>query len=177
MNTTSLMQMQGQIHEAMIHLAAAQQALGEALSPLPFTDIQEPKLIRLTLVTDGGSRGNPGEGYGSYALFEGEGSEPTAIASKVFGQDMTNNEAEYEALLWGLERTHQYQVNWGMIPEIALTIRIDSALVRGQLQEGWKVNAPNLRERIRKARELLTNFASWEIKHIPRVEVEAVLGH
>ncbi|MCA1724786.1 MAG: hypothetical protein LC748_11165 [Thermomicrobia bacterium] len=46
-----------------------------------------------TIIFDGGARGNPGEGYGSYELRTGTHRE---IVRLTFGNNVTNNEAEYQ---------------------------------------------------------------------------------
>ena len=50
----------------------------------------------LILVFDGGSQGNPGAGYGSYAVFEG--TRPGQVTRLSFPDPMTNNEAEYQVV-------------------------------------------------------------------------------
>ncbi|MCA1668296.1 MAG: hypothetical protein LC793_13055 [Thermomicrobia bacterium] len=47
-----------------------------------------------TIIFDGGARGNPGEGYGSYELRTGTHRE---IVRLTFGNNVTNNEAEYQS--------------------------------------------------------------------------------
>lgn len=137
----------------------------------PNEPVDEPALVKITLWVDGGSKGNPGEGYGSYAIFEK--GELVTQETKVFGQNMTNNEAEYDALLLGLR-----QVHWSWNADtVALAVRTDSALVKGQTQDGWKINAPNLRSRCGKARQLLGCFASWQIIKVPKADMVAIVGH
>jgi len=154
---------------AMNELEALEQGGGAPHEDLPFTD----PLTELTLWCDGGSRGNPGEGYGSYAIIPTGGYAPVEQDTGVFGQGMTNNESEYAALLWGLK-----QLRKGLkVSQIGLTVKTDSALVQGQLQEGWAVNADNLRPMWIEAKALLASFASWRIEKVPRAEVVAVLGH
>lgn len=128
----------------------------------------------LTLIVDGGSKGNPGEGYGSYAIVDYEG-HVLENGTAGFGSNITNNESEYKALLLGLK---------GLLPsvrrcpsEVALTVETDSALIVGHLQGGWRVNALNLLPLIQEARKLLGQFSSWQIKKVPRDEIVAILGH
>src|SRR5205085_2715908 len=52
------------------------------------------------IVFDGGSLGNPGAGYGSFATFAG--SDPGQVRRLDFPGSMTNNEAEYHTLLAAL---------------------------------------------------------------------------
>jgi hypothetical protein len=54
-----------------------------------------------TVFFDGGSLGNPGKGYGSYEI---AGPDGTVAARQVqFGNDMTNNQAEFRAVIAALE--------------------------------------------------------------------------
>ena len=52
-----------------------------------------------TIIFDGGSRGNPGEGYGSYEL---RTRAERQIERLTFGDHVTNNEAEYRTLIAAL---------------------------------------------------------------------------
>ena len=57
---------------------------------------EEPSsnLMELEVVFDGGSRGNPGEGYGSFLVRSPGGRKPV-IRRLEFGGNYTNNQAEY----------------------------------------------------------------------------------
>src|SRR5919202_497396 len=64
-------------------------------------DTVRETLLPITLVFDGGSIGNPGRGYGSYQLtVRGKPEPPKRLE---FGEQYTNNEAEYDTLLRALE--------------------------------------------------------------------------
>lgn len=52
------------------------------------------------IVFDGGSLGNPGVGYGSYALLTRNGHR--AVQRLSLGEYVTNNEAEYDTLIAAL---------------------------------------------------------------------------
>ena len=129
---------------------------------------EESPVSHLTLWCDGGLRGpNPGSDlYGSYAYGE--------IKKTVdFGLTGTNNEAEYMALIAGLlsiAETHNPST-------IILTVKIDSDLVRHQVNGEWKVKAEHLRPLRDKARQKLNVFHSWRIHHVPRENVVTMLGH
>jgi len=144
---------------AYIRLADTLDALDEAV---------KTPLTELTLWCDGGLRGpNPGSDlYGSYAYGE--------IKKTVdFGLTGTNNEAEYMALIAGLlsiAETHNPST-------IILTVKIDSDLVRHQVNGEWKVKAEHLRPLRDKARQKLNVFHSWRIHHVPRENVVTMLGH
>ena len=126
--------------------------------------------MHIVMYTDGGtSGGNPGFGYGSYCfMLEGY---PPIYGKGNFGLNCTSNEAEYKALLLGLARVKEYST------EIELEIRLDSALLVGQLQRDWKVKASNLELLWSRAMYRLNEFDAWRIVKVPREEIEIVLGH
>ena len=121
---------------------------------------------KVELWVDGGSKGNPGWGYCSYAF--GDIQETHRL-----GDGFTSNEAEYWAVLRGMQGV----INSHDPKTIGLTIKTDSALVVGQLTEGWKIKAENLRPLIENAKHQLSQFASWRIEKAPRHDIEMVLGH
>jgi ribonuclease HI len=168
----------GRLRESIEATLAELNAIEIALSMGEgFQAMAESQPVKLILWVDGGSRGNPGEGYGSYAIFQEGEDAPIVGDSKVFGQDMTNNESEYMALVWGLEQELGYWATVGGASHIDLTVKTDSALVHGQLEKGWRVNADNLRPLWAKAQKLLGDFLDWRIEKVPRAEVETILGH
>jgi len=99
------------------------------------------KRTKWVLIFDGGSRGNPGPGYGSYALIKPTGSadlpelaEPSALSARSadvvrldFGARMTNNEAEYDTLIAALEDLIARITQAGRNPaEFSVEVRGDS---------------------------------------------------
>ena len=60
----------------------------------------------LRLVTDGASRGNPGHAGAGYVITDGDG-RPLAQHAECIGIT-TNNEAEYHALILGLEAVQAF---------------------------------------------------------------------
>ena len=114
----------------------------------------------MILYCDGASRGNPGPGaYGFVLLSENE---------IIFSQGarmgvVTNNVAEYEGLLKGLEKSLELGAT-----EIA--VRSDSQLLVRQLLGQYKVKAPHIIPLVEKAKRLLSRFKQVDISHIPREE-------
>jgi ribonuclease HI len=89
-----------------------------------------------TLRCDGGSRGNPGPGALGYALYDPAGSEIEAHGS--FLGTVTNNVAEYRALIAGLEAAHRHHVE-------RLRVCMDSELVVRQMTGEYRVKHPGLK--------------------------------
>lgn len=111
-----------------------------------------------TLYFDGASRGNPGPSGIGWVL-EAEG-RIVAEHGEQIGR-ATNNQAEWEALIAGIEAAQSHGLN-------ELDIRGDSELIVKQLRGEYDTNDPQLRECRARARELLTGLDSWSVTHVPR---------
>lgn len=111
-----------------------------------------------SLVFDGGSRGNPGPGYGSYQLTRvADGKQKTKRLE--FGTHVTNNVAEYRALIAGLEDVAAMVTAAGRSPsEYSVDIRGDSKLVVEQVNGRWKVRDAGLQPWHAKAQALFRSF-------------------
>jgi ribonuclease HI len=129
------------------------------------------------LVFDGGSIGNPGPGYGSYALIRTCDRDKRVVRLD-FGREMTNNEAEYETLIAGLNDLIQRLTEANRCPsEFSLEVRGDSSLVVNQVNGVWKAKDERMRVRRNQVRELLARFATSRLKLQPRQESLKMLGH
>jgi ribonuclease HI len=127
------------------------------------------------LVFDGGSHGNPGPGYGSYALARGE--ERPRIVRLEFGE-MTNNEAEYETLIAGLQGlAERIQAGNASPADASVEARGDSALVIHQINGTWKAKDDRMRALRNRGRKLLTLFKEHRLVLQGREESVRVLGH
>lgn len=116
-------------------------------------DSVTPVLVR----SDGGSRGNPGiAGIG----FEIIGEDKQFSAGAYIGE-VTNNIAEYHALIWALQNAQAMGARF-------IRVQADSQLVIRQLEGAYKVKAHNLKPLFDKAKALLAQFSSVELAHIPR---------
>jgi ribonuclease HI len=130
--------------------------------------------LHYTIVFDGGSLGNPGLGYGS---FEISGSSiATVTASELeFGRDMTNNQAEFHALIAALEQL--LAIVDGNAERSSLAIRGDSQLVINGLAGKWRIKNPGLQPLYQRASALLRQFASVDLAWHPRHESVRTFGH
>ena len=142
------------------------------MAPIPGQAPEQP----IVIIFDGGSRGNPGQGYGSYALrWPGM---PQQIVRLRFGDKVTNNEAEYDTLIAALEAALQRLQDSGAKPDSArLDIRGDSALVINQVLGAWECKEPRLQVRCDRVRFLLKRFGQWALAHHRREKSVDVLGH
>jgi ribonuclease HI len=142
------------------------------MAPLPGRAPERP----IVLIFDGGSKGNPGLGYGSYALqWPGQ---PQQLVQLQFGDGMTNNEAEYDTLIAALAALLKRLRAGGVDPQTArLDVRGDSQLVVNQVAGGWKCNEERLRNRRDRVQALLREFGDWRLTHHARENSVRVLGH
>ena len=120
-----------------------------------------PPPEHLLLYVDGASSGNPGP-CGSAALLKTPDGVTILERARAFGP-ATNNVAEYQAVILGLEMAADFKPR-------RLTIRSDSELLVRQLAGQYKVKAPHLKPMHRQALRLLEPFESVEIERIPRKE-------
>lgn len=117
--------------------------------------------MKVTLYTDGGSRGNPGPaGIGVYA-FEKESQKEWRYGE--FIGDTTNNEAEYRALCRGLEQCLDKGVQ-------ELEIYMDSELIVKQIRGIYRVKSEGLLPYYEKAKEMMSRFRIVSITHVPRAK-------
>jgi len=125
--------------------------------PAPEESMASPP--HLFLYVDGASSGNPGPAGVAAILKDAEGTTLLEKA-RAFGP-ATNNVAEYQAVILGLELA-------AILRPKVLTIYSDSELLVRQLAGQYKVEAPGLRPLYEQVRRLLAPFESVEIEHIPR---------
>jgi ribonuclease HI len=114
---------------------------------------------RLVVYTDGAARGNPGPA-GIGVVIEDDRGRVLKEVSRFVGRK-TNNQAEYIALIQGLEAAAEYQAD-------AVQVRSDSKLLVHQLRGEYKVKSPLLKPLRIKAWELLTRYKVVDIEHIER---------
>lgn len=113
----------------------------------------------LVIYTDGAARGNPGPaGAGAY-IQDAHG----AVVSEDYRYlgEATNNVAEYEALLLGLERAKELGARH-------LEMRADSQLVVRQVIGEYRVRNQALQRLHARVQQLASAFESVEYRHVPR---------
>jgi ribonuclease HI len=116
---------------------------------------------RYILYVDGASRGNPGEAAIGASLQTLEGREVARISERI--GPATNNQAEYHALVRGLELARRKRCHM-------LEVRADSELVVRQMSGEYKVKDPHLKVLFARAQLLISHFALFSVHHIPREE-------
>jgi ribonuclease HI len=117
-------------------------------------------MSRATLRTDGGARGNPGPAGAAFVLEDEWGR--IACGGRFLGE-ATNNVAEYEALVWGLENARAAHVD-------EILVLMDSELIVKQLLGAYKVKNAGLKPLFVKVMELRRAFSAFEVRHVRREE-------
>ncbi len=115
--------------------------------------------MKLIIHSDGGARGNPGPA-GIGAIVNGEDGQVVAEISQFIGH-ATNNQAEYQALLAGLEKAV-------ILGADTLDCFLDSELVVKQINREYKVKNKELAPLFLKVYNLTTKFKNIRFVHIPR---------
>jgi ribonuclease HI len=109
--------------------------------------------------SDGGARGNPGPGGAGIVLRSPDGE--IVCRGGAFLGTVTNNVAEYQALLWGMRAARAHGAH-------ALEVRADSELIVKQLRGEYRVKNEGLKPLFLEAQRLQRGFDSVTFLHVPR---------
>jgi len=121
---------------------------------------------KIIIYTDGGSRGNPGKA-GIGVVFCNEKEQVIKKYSEYLGDGLTNNDAEYSAIIFALKK---FKALFGKaIAEISdIEIKADSELVVKQLNGDYRLSEPKIQQFFIEIWNLKFDFKSVKFKHIPR---------
>ncbi len=128
----------------------------------------------MRIYTDGGSRGNPGPAASGAVIKElkgGKEGKVIATGSKFLGKD-TNNQAEYTAIIIGLEKAHKLGAK-------RVEVYMDSQLAERQLNGKYRVKDVGIAKRFLEVKNLLHHFDRVTFTHIRReknTEADAVVN-
>ncbi len=120
---------------------------------------------KIIIYTDGGSRGNPGVSGVGIVIFNEKG-HLIKKNSKNIGT-RTNNEAEYEAVVFGLQKVRQI-FGKEKAKHLEIEIRMDSELVARQLGGKYKIKEEKLMPLFIKVWNLKMDFEKVSFEEIPR---------
>jgi len=118
--------------------------------------------LRLTVYSDGASRGNPGISAIAFIIMTEDG-----ILLKRYSKYVgirTNNQAEYEALISALESASK-------LTDQEVTCFMDSELVVKQLNGEYQVRNPTLKTLWLRVQELKQSFQRITFKSVPRTDI------
>jgi len=125
-------------------------------------------MAKIILNTDGGSRGNPGPA-GAGAVITSEAGEVLKTASKFLGQT-TNNEAEYQGVLLGLDLVKKY-LGKDKVKTTEVEVRVDSELIARQLSGVYMIKEERLWPYFMAVWNLrVSEFKKLSFTEIPRAE-------
>ncbi|MEK7579883.1 MAG: ribonuclease HI family protein [Patescibacteria group bacterium] len=120
--------------------------------------------LKYIIYTDGGARGNPGPA-GIGVVING----PLEI--KKYGEyigQATNNEAEYQAVIFALKKLKQLIGKEKAKTEADLEVHLDSELLANQLNGEYKIKEEGLQKLFLEVWNLKQDFKSIGFKYIPR---------
>ena len=116
---------------------------------------------RCTVYADGASRGNPCPAAIGAVVYDENGREAHTVSRRL-GR-ATNNEAEYQAAIAGLESALALGCT-------EVELRMDSELIIRQLEYRYRVRNARLQPFFHRIIELRRNFPTFSLKHVPRAQ-------
>jgi ribonuclease HI len=117
--------------------------------------------MNVVVHVDGGSRGNPGPAAAASVISTPAG-EVLDEASELLGT-VTNNVAEYRALLLGLTRARA-------LGATEIEVINDSELIAKQIGGLYKVKHASMRPLYQQAMSVLRGFDAWKVRTVPRAQ-------
>jgi len=121
---------------------------------------------KIIIYTDGGSRGNPGKAAIG-VVFCNEKEQIIKKYGEYLGDNLTNNDAEYSAVIFALKK---FKALFGKaIAETSdVEVRADSELVVKQLNGEYRLSDPKIQQFFIEIWNLKLDFKSVKFKHTPR---------
>ena len=120
---------------------------------------------KIIVYTDGGSRGNPGSAALGVVI-----KDEVGHTLKSYGKSLgvaTNNEAEYSAVVSALQKLKAL-FGKEKIKDMDVEVRMDSELVKKQLNGEYKIEEERLFPFFIKVWNLKMDFGVISFRHIPR---------
>ena len=123
--------------------------------------------------TDGGARGNPGPAAVGVYVIDSAGAVVLEVKQAI--GNSTNNFAEYHGVLLALQTLKQ---QYGKATkEMQFEIRMDSELVKKQLNHEYQIKEPALVPMFIEIHNLrVANFPQLTLTHVPRTEIKKPTG-
>jgi ribonuclease HI len=118
-------------------------------------------MAKVTVNVDGGARGNPGPAAIGVVVRDADGAVVEAVGETI--GKTTNNVAEYQALLRGIELAAANGAT-----EVELVG--DSELIVRQIEGRYKVKNEAMKELHAQAKKALAGFDNWSIRHVKRAQ-------
>lgn len=121
---------------------------------------------KIIIYTDGGARGNPGRAALG-VVFCNEKEQEIKKYGEYLGDNLTNNEAEYQAVIFALKK---FKALFGkkLAEASEVEIKSDSELIVSQLNGKYKVEDEKMQKFFMEIWNLRMDFKSVKFKAIPR---------
>lgn len=121
---------------------------------------------KIIIYTDGGSRGNPGKA-GIGVIFANEKGQIVKSYGEYLGDGLTNNEAEYKAVVFALKK---FKSLFGkeLSKNSEVEIRSDSELMVKQMNAEYKILDEKIQKLFLEVWNLKFDFKLVKFKIIPR---------
>jgi len=121
---------------------------------------------KIIIYTDGGSRGNPGKAAAG-VVFSNEKGQLVKSYGEYLGDNLTNNEAEYKAIIFALKK---FKSVFGkeLAKNSEIEIRSDSELVVKQMNAEYKILDEKIQKLFLEVWNLKFDFKIIKFKIIPR---------
>ena len=121
---------------------------------------------KIIIYTDGGSRGNPGKAAIG-VIFYNEMEQKIKEFGEYLGDGLTNNEAEYQAVIFALKKFKAYF--GGKIAKISeIEVRSDSELLVNQMNGKYKLENEKIQKFFIEIWNLKMDFGGVKFKAIVR---------
>ncbi len=108
---------------------------------------------------DGASSGNPGKSGAGIIAFNEKGEE--LFRESLYLGHMTNNMAEYEALVHALRKAYESSID-------SLYVYTDSLLVANQITGKYRIKNSELMKYVSTVKTILKHFDHFTLEYIPR---------
>ena len=122
--------------------------------------------MKLQIYSDGGARGNPGPAAAGAVIKNSESGETVLNCSEYLGET-TNNQAEYRALILGLQKVKGVFKTRARVKK-EIECFLDSELVVKHLNHEYKIKDAGLQPLFIQAWNLTLDFDAVTFTHIPR---------
>lgn len=121
---------------------------------------------KIIIYTDGGARGNPGPAAIGVVICDEKG-KMLKEYSEFLGERQTNNEAEYQAVIFALKKLKALYGK-DKAKYIDIEIRADSELLVKQLNGQYKISEPRIRSLFIEVWNLQVELGKLKFVSIPR---------
>ena len=121
---------------------------------------------KIIVYADGGSRGNPGPAAVGVVISNEKGQKIKEY-NQVLEEISTNNEAEYEAVIFALKKLKQL-FGKEKTKNLVVEFRVDSELIASQLSGEYKINEERMQLLFMKVWNLKFDFGKISFNSIPR---------